>query len=971
MNRANRAPPGGPVEPVLWEDGPLNQGPEEVPGELFAGFLCPPAIGPDGKLRFAVSVLPEAADPGSARMALLRLEEDWSLTPLLGVRSPEPGPAAWWLEGAVPPTGGAFGTPLLPATTRGGRFTFAAAAGVDGEPARFGIYAVGPDAAATELVNLRSLSIAGGGEFIGSPVFSANDAGAVALRGEVRRPAADGPVEVLWWKPPAGPAEAVLVAGDAFAGGVVEGFAAREQDHPVPVPPALDDAGVLSALVTLQGGGSALLRRTPGRPLEVLARTGDAYERLSPPAAGGEGRVAFLAVATLPELPAGREQDRSEPPDTAVLVADPGTPVREVARAGDPAPAPGVAGGVEGTMDGVFASFREARVGPGGRVLLHATLADGREGLFVVVPEGGGDRMLAIARSGDTLAGETLVTLGTEPFDRFAGMFVGAPQDRPMNAAGEVAFRYDVEGGETGLAVWSPDADAAADADGSGFDEALGLGSPPAAVGVLPSGVQWILTEGDPLPGAGGRLEKVLEAHLGPDGEVLFSAAIAGDPANDTSVYKTPAVYASGAFLVRAGSPRPEPQTLVRVGDPVPGTLEPVDQIHAVGLLRNGGVWLSMNAARPGLADPTHQDLPVLLHGEGDPIRLRAELVGGGPPEGNGRFGLVAVLGASEAGGLGLLAALTDTDAAQPDFLGFYFLNPGEPLTTVARQGGPASGVDGSIFAWIGDWQMNAGGRIAFATRLRDADEATRSALFASDGGAAAGPLVVEGEELPGGGTLGPIEDFVLLPDGAAVFTNPDPQGPSGGGPPSLFRVEPGGGVTVLARHGDALPGGAGTWLNLRWPKVNRRGDVLVVASTAAPGVAPGEGGTSGLWVFPAGGGPAVCVVQEGDALPGRESFFGLIGNATIDDLGRVGFSAVTEGVEFRPGRALFLASPGEPPGVVAFPGDAFLGSELMNVKPVPGVGPQGGGLVAFSWTLQDRRAGLALWAPPGAAAPE
>ena len=436
-----------------------------------------------------------------------------------------------------------------------------------------------------------------------------------------------------------------------------------------------------------------------------------------------------------------------------------------------------------------------------------------------------------------------------------------------------------------------------------------------------------------------------------------------------------------GLFAAGAGLPT---TAVVREGQALPGA--------------GGGVVTFDDQFAPiefgvGLNDAGQVGFNVPVTG---PVVGRAAGLGGGPGDapfatastgdgvpGGGTFGqalgvrptgIFVVVDAVSLDGVGAIAFRSTVDGSPADS-GVFEAGPGGVVRVVALAGqaDPTTPAVGDVFVDFDAPQFAGAGRIGFAARVEEQFVSFDEALYLSENGGLS-RLASRGEAVPGGGTLSTFGPYDFNDAGQAGFVGTlTPAGGGGGGSGlGLFRAGPGGGLVEYARAGEPAPDGDGT--------VADSNGIPDVALNDAGGLAfrlRFEDGDVGLYLSDGGaGGTSRRVARTGDAAPGGGEFSNVQAYA-LNDAGQVAFFSSLAGAAGSTG--LFFHDDALGLLAVARAGDPLLGGTLRTVgfagvssDPASigrGTGLNDAGQVAFSYSLEDGRSGVAIWTVPEPAA--
>lgn len=242
--------------------------------------------------------------------------------------------------------------------------------------------------------------------------------------------------------------------------------------------------------------------------------------------------------------------------------------------------------------------------------------------------------------------------------------------------------------------------------------------------------------------------------------------------------------------------------------------------------------------------------------------------------------------GLNESGQIAFAAALTGTSGDRA-----LFIADSGGVTELARKGDPVPGGNGVFEDFFTPAGPNESGQVAFLASISgtsDGDDDNEGIYLADEGGVI--ELAREGEQVPGGN--GSFGDFVFLTglndSGEAAF-NAILDGTSGGESDNeaLFIASEAG-ITELARNGEPAPGGGGGVISsiLIPTNPNESGEVAFDASI--------EGGDEGLpvdsGIFLAGASGITKLIRVGDSGPGGVGRFQGFLLGGLNDSGQVIF---------------------------------------------------------------------------------
>jgi hypothetical protein len=384
-----------------------------------------------------------------------------------------------------------------------------------------------------------------------------------------------------------------------------------------------------------------------------------------------------------------------------------------------------------------------------------------------------------------------------------------------------------------------------------------------------------VAATGDPAPGGGafdrfGAESMPIVAPVNARGDVAFFATLSRGGADEA------------LFLWSRG----RVTTVAREGDPVAG----------VGRLSGFG----------------KHPIPALR--DDGAVVFAAALTGGRAVEGifaahNGRVRSVAVSGAAAPGmSSGVLASL-DAPAVNAggdvaflatvrrgrETLEAVFVSVRGQLQKIVAQGDPAPA--GGSFAAFGPPSLNREGAVAFGAAVEG--RAVPGGIFIWKAGQLR-MVLGAGDETPIGGIFAKFSERLGFGDqGTIAFHGQLKSAPVAAG---IFAIDDGR-PRVIARLGDASPGG-GTFSNFGlWPAVNARGAIAFTASV--------DGGPSPVIAVLVGGDGTRRVVGVGDAVPGgaRITSLTLLPVVSVNAGGAVTFAVAPTATGGGP-EGIFVAAP-------------------------------------------------------------
>ena len=464
-----------------------------------------------------------------------------------------------------------------------------------------------------------------------------------------------------------------------------------------------------------------------------------------------------------------------------------------------------------------------------------------------------------------------------------------------------------------------------------------------------------IAASGDPIPGtndyfAGADRRYLFSAQLNDQGQVSFSAPIA----NSTGRYALGIFQADASTLIEiARSDGLAPDGTSQYGSLARRGQNDSGQVLFVADFR------SENGQFTG-------DTGLYLWDDGDASIVEIARRGQTLPDGSG---VIADWGIDWAalnntGRVSMLVELWETSGGASDNR-VIFLHDGDDLIEIVREGHAAP--NASTFSFIGSptlYQpaLNNHNQVAFSGRLIGM---TENALFRSDG-VTITELTRYGQSAPGGGgTLGRFHDFAFNDEGEAAYTTRvnDPNNPTLSRS-TLIRAD-GDESVEIAREGDSVPDGNGSFKNLfiRSSQIlNNAGQVFFEASLSNT-----NGGYSDdFGLFRGDGIHLTQIVRGAQATPdGNGSFDNFYTSpGGMNDRGQVAFSASLTGTTggASDDAGIFLWDDAVGLLQVSREGDSLLGSTIIGLDLNT---LNDGGQIAFAFRLANGRGGIAVWAIP------
>jgi hypothetical protein len=273
--------------------------------------------------------------------------------------------------------------------------------------------------------------------------------------------------------------------------------------------------------------------------------------------------------------------------------------------------------------------------------------------------------------------------------------------------------------------------------------------------------------------------------------------------------------------------------------------------------------------------------------------RLRAVALSGAPGPGL-PSGVLATLDAPSISPRGDVAFLATVRRGRETIEAIFVSARGQ-LQKIVAQGDPAPA--GGSFAAFGPPVINRDGAIAFGTAIEG--RAVPGGIFIAHGGQLR-MVLGAGDESPVGGIFAKFSERLGFSDaGTIVFHGQLKAAPVAAG---IFAID-GGRARVVARLGDAAPGG-GTFSNFGlWPAVSATGTIAFTASV--------DSGPSPVIVVRTHGDGLQRVVGVGDSVPGgaRIASLTLLPVVSIGAGGAVSFAVAPTATGGGP-EGVFLAAP-------------------------------------------------------------
>ena len=343
---------------------------------------------------------------------------------------------------------------------------------------------------------------------------------------------------------------------------------------------------------------------------------------------------------------------------------------------------------------------------------------------------------------------------------------------------------------------------------------------------------------------------------------------------------------------------------------------------------------------------------------------------GDAPPDGNGFFADASTFSAfgspllNGAGEVAFSGRLTGTSNGAVDDAGI-FRGDGNSLVQIAREHQLAPDGNGR-YSQFGNYAVNDLGQVAFEGTLSGTDEGVKDfqGIFRGNGGEVT-QIARANQFAPDGTTLLAYFHFPVVNNaGQVAFVAV--QDTLTSSKESLFRGD-GDELTLIAGYGSAAPDGNGQFFNFNTPAMN---DAGVTAFHGALQLTTPQAAYTGI--FRGDGGELTQIARGGQSAPGGGGKFDLRFDPVINEAGQVAFySYLSDG-----GSGIYFFDDATGLQLVARVGTSLLGSTIARVGFTdPGVvsaplrtrfsGLNDQGQIAFSFTLQDGRSGIAVWSVP------
>ncbi len=502
-----------------------------------------------------------------------------------------------------------------------------------------------------------------------------------------------------------------------------------------------------------------------------------------------------------------------------------------------------------------------------------------------------------------------------------------------------------------------------------------------------PPGTRVLVLAGDPAPDGNGTfsISLFVAPVLNDTGQIVFKDNLddtIADPADDGVIFRLDG-STTPVQIARESEPSPSgdgPYRFFR--DP---TLNVAGRVAFLGITQ--------------FADATpEQSALVCADGAAPPVVIAR--VGDVPPGGNGTFtDFDDVPTLNDAGQLAFRADIDLGDGgSRLDESGIYVGDGSTALNQIARVGQAAPDGDGVFASFRATVGLNSSGQTAFSARVSDTvfgDE--ESGVFRGESGAGGITQIARrGQPAPDAdGTFATLHGSPAINDvGEVAFSSSFIGTTLDEG---LFRADGAGGITEIARVGDPVPGGNGTFDDIEGDPalselspeqfrgaLDSSGRIVFVASLA--GTTGGAADDSGLYRGDGTPGGLVEIAREGQTAPGgngtfvdfagKMDLFGSLVDPLINDAGQVAFGTRLENTVGgdADNRAVYFFDDSRGLIPVIRTGDPFLGSTVVAFGLLTAPGGRDGfnnaGQIAYYFRLADDRDGFALWNSDGATPP-
>ncbi|MCW1924105.1 hypothetical protein OKA05_16175 [Luteolibacter arcticus] len=317
---------------------------------------------------------------------------------------------------------------------------------------------------------------------------------------------------------------------------------------------------------------------------------------------------------------------------------------------------------------------------------------------------------------------------------------------------------------------------------------------------------------------------------------LIYLSGTTGGTSDDSGIFKSNGVAA--------------PIPIVREGQPAP---------DAVGVFSFFGEYYVMNDAGQAAFNGSINlnngggllDQDGIFRGDGVTGPVQIARRGQATPTGNGTYAFFDEIALNESGQVAFWSSLTGTTGGGNDNEGVFRGDGAAPTVTIAREGQAVPAGNGEFFLFNSP-VMNDAGQVAFFANLRNTSGGDNDNLGIFRGDGATGPVTIarRGEAVPGGSGTFWMFGRETINQAGVVAVTVDINLNNGEGPYDEEGIILGdgtpGGITMVARTGQAVPGGNGTLYTFTNPALNNAGQLAFRASI----LKPGGGSEFGLFFF-------------------------------------------------------------------------------------------------------------------------
>ena len=456
-----------------------------------------------------------------------------------------------------------------------------------------------------------------------------------------------------------------------------------------------------------------------------------------------------------------------------------------------------------------------------------------------------------------------------------------------------------------------------------------------------------------------------------PDGEQTFIGFVRPSLNNQEQVNFTGALLGLGNYGIYLSDGAGGLSEVAQSHEPAPNTEGVFYSRFHEPLVSTTGHTLFMNSTEYRASRPYSSLRQSLFLSDGLNAPELVVEIGDAAPNGNGTFEFINGEGLNASGQVVFYGQLTGATGSPSTDQGIFIRDSASSPTRVARSGqafGPASAAFESF--WLRP-RINDAGHVAFIAELTNTPggNSDDTGIFISRTPGGLTTIAREGDTVPNGdGTFSDLDfngNHLSMNNSGQVAFRGLLSGT--GSREGLFvgdGVDP---LRTIARFGDSAPDGDGTIRLVSSPVINDTGQIafwMQFQNTSGQGL-----GDNGYYLSSPSG-AIERVVRLGQQAPGGGTFAYLSWMA-LNNAGQVAF--VSELNAFGSGeRGLFLFDPEDGLTEIVRVGDTFLGSTidfLLFAENNASYDIENGGLndhgqVAFDFHLADGRNGIALWTP-------